>query len=78
MNPYLCITLILLFTAVTFFLHLSEAAILSANISRVKQLEEDKDKKAERLAKLRSVYKPHFNAVMQALITFCTLIVAIQ
>ena len=77
MNPYLCITLILLFTAVTFFLHLSEAAILSANISRVKQLEEDKDKKAERLAKLRSVYKPHFNAVMQALITFCTLIVAI-
>ena len=77
MNLYLCITLIILFTSVTFFLHLSEAAVTSANISRVKQLENDDDKRASNLALLRSAYKPMFNATVRTLITFCTFAVSV-
>ena len=77
MNLYLSVTLIILFTSVTFFLHLSEAAISSANISRVKQLEEENDKKAVNLAHLRFSQKPVFNATVRALITFCTFAVSV-
>ncbi len=77
MNLYICIALILLFTLMTFFLHLSEAAVLSVNISRVKQLKEENDKRAAYLAELRSASKPIFNATVRALITFCTFAVSI-
>ena len=40
MNLYLCILLILLFTLIDCFLHLSESAVTAANISRIKQLED--------------------------------------
>ncbi len=76
MNLYLCLFLILLFTGISSFYHLSEAAILSENISRIKQLEEDGDKKAARLAELRSRLKPYFNATVRTLNTFCTFAVS--
>ncbi len=77
MNPYFCVLLIVLFTCVTSFLHLSEAAVISANISRVKQLEDDGDKKAACLAQLRSNYQPMFNATVRTMITFCTFAVSV-
>ena len=77
MNLYICIALILLFTLMTFFLHLSEAAVLSVNISRVKQLKEESDKRAAYLAELRSASKPIFNATVRALIMFCTFAVSV-
>lgn len=76
MNVWLTVVLILLFTSVTFFLHLSEAAVTSANISRVKQLEEEEDKKAIRLAELRSVYKPHFHASVRTVGAVSTFVIA--
>jgi Hemolysins and related proteins containing CBS domains len=70
------IILIFFFTAVSSFYHLGEAAVVSANISRVKQLEEDEDKKAMRLAALRSTQKPLFNATIRTINTFCNFIVS--
>lgn len=72
MNLYLCILLIIMITFIASLLHLSEAAIISANFSRIKQLEEDGDKKAASLARLRSNYKPLFSATVRTMITFCT------
>ena len=48
MNLYLCILLIIVLTLIDCFLHLSESAVTAANISRIKQLEDDGDKKAEK------------------------------
>lgn len=77
MNLFLCIALIVVFTLIAFFVHMSEAAVVSANISRVKQLEEDGDKKAIYLAQLRSNHKPHFNTAVRTLVTFCTFSVSL-
>ena len=71
MNLYLTLVLILLFTSVTFFLHLSESAVTSANISRIKQLEEEENKKAISLASLRSNYKPYFYACVRSVSAIC-------
>ena len=76
MNIYLSVFLIVIFTAVSSFFHLSEAAVISANISRVKQLEEDEDKKAMRLAALRSTHKPLFNATIRTMNALCNFAVS--
>ena len=67
MNLYLCIFLIIVLTLIDCFLHLSESAVTAANISRIKQLEDDGDKKAEKLAGLRSGQKPFFIAVVRTI-----------
>ncbi len=77
MNLYLCILLILLFTLIDCFLHLSESAVTAANISRIKQLEDDGDKKAANLAELRSGDKPFFIAAVRTLSAFCTFAVSL-
>ena len=71
MNLYLCIFLIISFTLTDFFLNLSKAAITTSNISRIKQLEEDGNKAASILAKLRSGQKPVFLATSYTLRSLC-------
>ncbi|MBQ9901111.1 MAG: HlyC/CorC family transporter [Clostridia bacterium] len=77
MNVYFAGILILMLTCVTFFLHLSESAVTSANISRIKQLEEEEDKRAVRLAALRSTYKPYFYACVRSVSAVCTFVISL-
>ena len=78
MNLYLCILLIIVLTLIDCFLHLSESAVTAANISRIKQLEEDGDKKAEKIAGLRSGQKPFFIAVVRTISAFCLFGISVQ
>ena len=77
MSLTLCIFLILALTALAFFLHLSEAAVTTVNLSAVKQREEDGNKKAAHLASLRSGRKPLCHALLRTLNTFCTFFVSL-
>ena len=76
MNIYLCFLLILLFTFIDGFLSLSESAVNAANISRIKQLDDDGDKKASNLADLRLTCKPVFIATVRTVSAFCLFAVA--
>lgn len=58
------------------FFHLSEAAVLSANFSRIKQLESEGNKRAVCLLELRTTHKTAFNAIVRSISTFCTVGVA--
>ncbi len=76
MNSPFTLLLILLLTSVTFLLHLSESAVISANFSRIRQLEEERDKKAMKLAALRSTYKPYFYACVRSVSAVCAFVIS--
>ena len=67
----------LLLVAVSGGLHLSDAAIISVNFGRVKQLEEDGDKRAISLVELRTMRKPAYNVTLRTGLTICTAVVTI-
>ena len=71
MNLYLSIFLIIILTLTVFFLCMSESAVIAANISRIKQLEDDGSKKAANLAMLRSGNKSYFIALIRTVNAFC-------
>ena len=71
MNLYLSIFLIIILTLTVFFLCMSESAVIAANISRIKQLEDDGSKKAANLAMLLSGNKSYFIALIRTVNAFC-------
>lgn len=77
MNPLITAFLMLLLVAVSGGLHLSDAAIISVNFGRVKQLEEDGDKRAISLVELRTVRKPAYNVTLRTGLTMCTAVMTI-
>lgn len=66
MSLFVAIAAIVAMTLIGAFFHLGEAAILSANFSRAKELEEDESKSAINLVDLRTDHKVGFNAVVRS------------
>lgn len=71
MSLFVSIIAIIAMTLIVAFFHLSEASVLSANLSRAKQLEEDENKSAANLVELRMTHKVSFNAVVRSVSTLC-------
>ena len=71
MNIYICLLFVILITLIDFFFNMSKEAIMTANISRIKQLAEDDNKKASILAELRSGQKPFLLTTLHTLCTMC-------
>ncbi len=66
MSLFVAIIAIVAMTLIGAFFHLGEAAVLSANFSRAKELEEDENKSAINLVDLRTDHKVGFNAVVRS------------
>lgn len=66
MSLFVAVAAIVAMTLIGAFFHLGEAAVLSANFSRAKELEEDENKSAINLVDLRTEYKVGFNAVVRS------------
>lgn len=71
MSLFVSIIAVIAFTFISAFFHLSEISVLSANFSRAKQLEEDKNKRAANLVELRTTRKVGFNALVRSVSTLC-------
>ncbi len=71
MNIYICLLFVIFITLIDFFFNMSKEAIMTANISRIKQLAEDDNKKASILAELRSGQKPFLLTTLHTLCTMC-------
>ena len=69
MNIYLCLIFVIIITLIDFFLNMCKEAVMTANISRIKQLADDDNNKASILAELRSGQKPFFLATLHMLCT---------
>lgn len=76
MSLLVSIITIVAMTLIVAFFHLSEASVLSANLSRAKELEEDENKSAVNLVELRTTRKVGFNAVVRSASTLCAFGVA--
>ena len=67
----LVISLFVFFTLIGALVQLCEAAILSANFSRVKELEEDGNKQACQLSALRTTQKAVFYVTVRVVLNAC-------